>query len=98
MQFSGLLLGVFTLLSIGLGHTWVIKIEYHIGAHIWPVPVIIGAALVLASLWIDHMLLSAALGIFGLTVIWGARELVMKEKRVDRGWFPRNPSKRPPLP
>lgn len=96
MRFAGILLGIFTMLSIGLGHVWVIKVEYHIGAHVWPVPVIIGAALVLASLWVDHVFLSAALGIFGFTVLWGAHELVRQEKRVERGWFPRNPRKRPP--
>ena len=94
MQFAGILLGIFTMLSIGLGHVWVIKVEYHIGAHIWPAPAIIGAALVVASLWVDHVLLSATLGIFGVTLIWGARELVQQEKRVERGRFPRNPRKR----
>jgi len=95
VQFAGLLLGIFTLLSIGLGHVWVIKVEYHIGAHVWPVVATIGAALALASLCVDHVLLSAALGIFGFTVIWGARELVKQEERVERGWFPRNPRKQP---
>ena len=95
MQFTGVLLGIFTLLSIGLGHVWVIKVEYHIGAHVWSVPATIGAALVLASLWVDHVLLSAMLGIFGVTLTWGARELVKQEERVERGWFPRNPRKPP---
>jgi len=95
MQFAGILLGIFTLLSIGLGHVWVIKLEYHVGSHAWPVPVVIGAALVLASLWIDNVLLSAGLGIFGFTIIWGARELLEQRKRVEKGWFPRNPKKRP---
>jgi hypothetical protein len=76
-------------------HVWVIKDEYHIEALVWPVPAIIGAALVLASLWVDYVFLSAALGIFGFTVLWGAHELVKQEKRVERGWFPRNPRKRP---
>lgn len=31
MEFSGVLLGIPTLLSIGLGHVWVINAEYHVG-------------------------------------------------------------------
>ena len=95
MQYAGVLLGVFSLLSIGLGHMWVVKLEYHLGARIWPLVVILGAVLVLASLWVDHTILSAMLGIFGFIIIWGARELIQQEKRVERGWFPRNPKKRP---
>jgi len=95
LQFYGLALGVWALLSIGLGHMWVIKVEYHVGAHIWPVPVVVGQAFVLASLWASHPLVSAMLGIFGFTLIWGARELIMQQERVERGWFPRNPKKGP---
>ena len=91
MQYAGVLLGVFSLLSIGLGHVWVIKLEYHLGARFWPVVVVLGAVMVLASLWVDHLILSAMLGIFGFTIIWGARELIQQEKRVERGWFPATP-------
>lgn len=95
MEFVGVLLGLFTVLSIGLGHVWVVKAEYYIGAYFWPVPLVGGAALIVASLWIDSVIASGASGIFGVTLIWGARELAEQGKRVERGLFPQNPKKRP---
>jgi hypothetical protein len=72
---------------------WVIKLEYHIGAHIaWAVAAL-GAALVLASLTVPRFAPSGIMGVLGGTLIWGATELPEQEERVARGLFPANPRK-----
>ena len=94
MNLTGILFGLFTLLAIGLGFVWVIRLEYHVGAHAaWAVAGL-GTALVLASLLVRDFTPSAILGVLGGTFIWGATELPEQEKRVNRGLFPANPRKR----
>jgi hypothetical protein len=91
MNLTGILFGLFTLLAIGLGFVWVIRLEYHVGAHAaWAVAGL-GTALVLASLLVRDFTPSAILGVLGGTFIWGATELPEQEKRVKKGLFPANP-------
>jgi hypothetical protein len=90
---TGILFGAFTFLAIGLGFVWVIKLEYYVGAQAaWAVGAL-GAALVLASLFIPGFTASAILGVIGGTLIWGATELPEQKKRVAKGLFPANPRK-----
>jgi hypothetical protein len=101
MNATGILFGLFTFLAIGLGFVWVIKLEYHVGAHVaWAVAAL-GVALILASLFVLGFTPSAILGVLGGTLVWGATELPAQEKRVARGLFPANPRKQagqPPGP
>jgi hypothetical protein len=91
MNLTGILFGLFTFLSIGLGFLWVIKLEYYVGAReAWAVAAL-GAALVLASLFLHNFVPSAILGVLGGTLIWGATELPAQEERVAKGLFPANP-------
>jgi hypothetical protein len=93
MNVTGILFGAFTFLAIGLGFVWVIKLEFYVGAHVaWAVAAL-GAALVLASLFIPGFTPSAILGVIGGTLFWGATELPEQEKRVAKGLFPANPRK-----
>ena len=69
----------------------VIKWEYHWGSKSWPGLLVIGSLLVIISILTDNMLLSGGLGIFGAALLWGVHELFRQRKRVERGWFPRNP-------
>jgi fatty acid desaturase len=88
---TGILFGLFTLLAIGLGFLWVIKLEHYAGARVaWAVAAL-GAALVLASLFVPGFVPSAILGVLGGTLLWGATELPAQEKRVAKGLFPANP-------
>ena len=71
----------------------VIKLEYHIGAHIaWAVAAL-GAALALASLTVPRSAPSGIMGVLGGTLIWGATELPEQVERVPRSLFPANPRK-----
>ena len=33
------------------------------------------------------------LGVFGASALWGIGELFEQKKRVERGWFPKNPKR-----
>ncbi|RPI87457.1 MAG: DUF4491 family protein [Chloroflexi bacterium] len=90
---TGLLLGLFMLFAIGFGFFWVIKVEYHLGARVWKVVLLIGVLLCLSTLFIPSFLPSALLGILGGSIVWGATELLPQEERVRRGLFPQNPRK-----
>lgn len=91
MNTTGILLGLFSALAIGLGYVWVIRLEYHVGAHVARGVAALGVAVVLASLFIPSFTFSAMAGIVGGTIFWGAAELPKQEQRVARGWFPANP-------
>ncbi|MDR2071369.1 MAG: DUF4491 family protein [Treponema sp.] len=93
MYLHGLFAGAAALLIIGLFHPVVIKGEYHFGRRIWPFFLITGMGLIAAACIISRIYLSVFLGITGFTCIWTIKELFDQEKRVERGWFPRNPSR-----
>ena len=94
MNTTGIFLGLFTTVAIGLGFVWVIKLEYYVGAHVAKAVATLGGVAVLASLFIPDFTLSAIVGIIGATIVWGATELPDQEERVARGLFPANPRKR----
>lgn len=95
MNFIGVLFGLYTVLVIGLGFVWVIKLEYYVGAHVAKAVAIFGILMALASSLIPSFVLSALIGILGGTIAWGATELPDQEVRVARGMFPANPGKKP---
>jgi hypothetical protein len=94
MNTTGIFLGLFTTVAIGLGFVWVIKLEYRVGAHVAKAVAALGITAVVASLFIHDFTLSAIVGIIGATIVWGATELPDQEDRVARGLFPANPRKR----
>ncbi len=93
MNFTGILLAVFTFFAIGLGFVWVIRLEYHVGAHVAWVVGLLGVLMMLGSVLIPCFYGSAFLGILGGTVLWGATELPDQEVRVAKGQFKKNPKK-----
>jgi hypothetical protein len=95
MNFSGIIVGIFTFAAIGFGFLWVIKLEYHVGAHIWKGVAVMGVIVSLLSAFIAEPALSAGVGILGGTIVWGAFELPDQEKRVAAGMFKRNPKRYP---
>ena len=94
MSYYGLVMGSIMILAVGFGHIVVIKWEYHWGSKSWPGLLTIGSLLVIISILTDNMLLSGGLGIFGAALLWGVPELFMQRRRVERGWFPRNPKRK----
>ncbi len=91
MYYNGLTVGLMTFLIIGLFHPIVIKGEYYFGKKIWPVFLIGGLSFCFISVLVENPTLSAAFGVTGFTCLWSIHELLEQEKRVSRGWFPKNP-------
>jgi mannose/fructose/N-acetylgalactosamine-specific phosphotransferase system component IIC len=94
MNFYGLEIGGIMILAIGLGHVLVIKWEYYWGSKTWPGMLFIGVGFIVGSLFTGNALASAALGMFGATLLWGIHELFKQRKRVEQGLFPRKPFKK----
>lgn len=94
MNFVGILIGVITLLTIGIFHPIVIKTEYYWGKRIWWLYLLVGMAAAALSLLIKNMIVSTILGVFAFSSFWSIIELFQQEKRVKKGWFPANPKKK----
>lgn len=94
MNITGILIAVVTFLVIGIFHPIVIKSEYHFGTRCWWVFAIAGIAFIISSLWVDNNILSPILGVLGCSCLWSILELFEQKKRVERGWFPKNPKRR----
>jgi hypothetical protein len=88
MNLFGLSLGILTLLIIGLGFVWVIRGERYFGYLWWPYVMGLGIVLVLVSLFISANWISALLGIFGASLVWGSTELKEQAIRAEVGWYP----------
>lgn len=93
MNFEGILLGLATFLCIGMFHPIVIKAEYYFGTRCWWAFALVGTGGAVASLFIDNVYWSAILGVFAFSCFWSILELFEQKKRVEKGWFPRNPNR-----
>ena len=94
MSFTGILIGVISFLSIGVFHTIVIKAEYYFSKSCWPVFLIAGIVLMVISVFVQHVVISSALAVIGMSSWWSILELFEQEKRVQKGWFPANPNRK----
>lgn len=93
MHFTGIIIAISTFLIIGLFHPIVIKAEYYTGTRLWWLFLIVGLASVCIALFIENAIVSAIIGVFGASALWGIGELFSQRKRVMRGWFPKNPKR-----
>lgn len=91
VEWAGPILAVVTVLTIGVGHVTVRKLNYHLGT--WPAyPLFVfGIGALAASLFVSSDLVSAVLGIVGITTAWDGVEMFRQERRVAKGHAPRNP-------
>ena len=98
MNFFGLSLGLLTLLIIGLGFVWVIRGERYFGYLWWPYVMVFGILLIVGSLFLSNIWVSALLGAFGASLAWGSTELKEQAIRAEVGWYPFKAEKMlPPL-
>ena len=93
MNFTGITIAVMTFLTIGIWHPIVIKTEYYWGTRPWILYLLIGICCFGAALFIENIYLSSFLGVFGASALWGIGELFAQKKRVEKGWFPKNPKR-----
>lgn len=98
MNFFGLGLGIAAVLIIGLGFMWVIRGEYTFGYLWWPYVMGLGAASIGMSLFVQSTWVSALLGIFGASLVWGSTELKEQAVRAELGWYRFNPKRKPQPP
>lgn len=94
MNFTGIIIGSAVFLMIGIFHPIVIKAEYYWGTGCWPVFAIVGMAAIVGSLFVESVIVSVLLGAFAFSSFWSIHELFEQKKRVERGWFPRNPNRK----
>lgn len=94
MNFSGIVLGLVAFLCIGLFHPLVIKGEYYFGTKCWCFFAVMGVGMLIGSLFVNNMYLSVILGITAFSSFWSIHELFQQKKRVERGWFPKNPKRK----
>lgn len=94
LNFTGIIIAVCTFLTIGIWHPIVIKTEYYWGTRAWVAYLVIGVAAIVGALFIEDTLLSAVVGVFGASALWGIGELFHQKKRVEKGWFPKNPKRK----
>ncbi len=90
-MFTGIIIGAGTFLIIGAFHPLVIKGEYHFGVRVWRAFLVAGLAALAGSLLVGNIIASALLGVTGFSCLWGIGEVFHQRKRVEKGWFPKNP-------
>ena len=98
MNTFGLLIGIITLLIIGLGFPLVIQGERRLGYLWWPYMMGIGIVLIIVSLFLQNDWLAVIVGVLGATFVWDSTELKEQTVRAEIGWYPFNANKiRPPF-
>ncbi|MBQ6972367.1 MAG: DUF4491 family protein [Synergistaceae bacterium] len=93
LNLSGIIIGVFAFVIIGIFHPVVIKCEYYFSAKVWPVFLVAGGICGVISLFAGNDIVSGIFGILAFVLLWCIRELKQQEERVRKGWFPRNPNR-----
>jgi hypothetical protein len=93
---TGLVIGLGTFLIIGLFHPLVIKGEYHCGVRVWWLFLVAGLAALAGSILAGGIVVQSLLGVLGFTCLWGIGEVFHQRKRVEKGWFPKNPKRHSP--
>ncbi|MGI6150792.1 MAG: DUF4491 family protein [Christensenellales bacterium] len=94
MNYTGIVIAACSFLAIGVFHPIVIKCEYYFSTKIWPVFLVFGLALLACSLFVANTVLSSLLGVIGCSSLWSIGELKEQAKRVEKGWFPKNPNRK----
>ncbi|MBQ9566075.1 MAG: DUF4491 family protein [Synergistaceae bacterium] len=94
LNWNGVIIGVAAFLIIGIFHPVVIKCEYYFGERVWPVFLVLGLLSGGASLLVEDGVLSGILGILSCVLLWCIRELKEQTRRVEQGWFPKNPNRK----
>ncbi len=94
LHFTGIIIAISTFLTIGIWHPVVIKTEYYWGTRPWVAYLVIGLGCMVSALFISNTILSSVVGVFGASALWGIGELFSQKKRVEKGWFPKNPKRR----
>ncbi len=96
MNLTGICIGIISFLVIGIFHPLVIWGEYYFSKKIWVVFAIVGGIFTVLSVAAQALFASCLFAVIAASCFWSIHELFEQEKRVERGWFPRNPKRRIP--
>ncbi|MDR0940825.1 MAG: DUF4491 family protein [Bacteroidales bacterium] len=91
---TGVLIGLCTFFIIGIFHPLVTKGEYYFGVKIWWAFLIAGVATFIAALAVRNIFGSICLGVVSFSCFWSILEVFHQKKRVEKGWFPKNPKRK----
>jgi len=90
MNYIGIIIAGITLLIIGVFHPIVVWAEYRFSKKIWPLFLAGGIVFLIISLRMSSDFASCVSAVLSATLFWCIKELFEQEKRVARGWFPKN--------
>ena len=93
MYFTGLTIAISTFVIIGVFHPIVIKTEYYTGTKFWRIFLLCGIICPALSLLVEQVIISSVTGVLGASFLWSIGELFEQKKRVEKGWFPKNPKR-----
>ena len=91
MNFTGIIIGLATFITIGIFHPIVIKAEYYLGSKCWWMFLLSGIIFFALSVTIDNLIVSTILGVTAFSCFWSILELKQQKERVRKGWFPKGP-------
>ncbi len=94
MYLSGIVIGLVCFICIGLFYPLVIKAECYFSQNIRWLFALAGIVLLLLSVFVEWVVLSACLAVVGMCCLWSIKELFDQEKRVKEGRFPKNPKRK----
>ena len=94
MNFTGIIIGIASFLTIGAFHPLVIKAEYYLGRRCWWMFLLAGILFCAASLLCKNDGASIILGVIAFSSFWSIGEILAQHKRVKKGWFPMNPKRK----
>ena len=94
LNLTGLIIGLGAFLIIAIARYTTIKAEYYFTKAFWIAFLIIGIVALGASLLVNSFIISSILSILGFNYLWGIGEILEQEKRVEKGWFPKNPKRK----
>ena len=90
---TGIIIGAATFITIGLFHPLVIKGEYYIGSKCKYLFLALGLVMLAVSLMADGILAQSLSAVVSFSSFWSIHEVEEQVKRVEKGWFPRNPKR-----
>ena len=94
MNYTGIIIGAATFICIGMFHPIVIKTEYYFGTRPWWIFLLLGIVALGGALYASNVIVSSIAGVFAFSSFWTILELFEQKKRVEKGWFPRNPKRK----
>lgn len=93
MSFSGLLIGLFSFIVVGILHPIAVKCKNHYSYRVWPVFLATGLLFLVVSLLTEHVTASAIFGVTGVACLWSIGELREQTELIQKDWFPANPDR-----